>query len=229
MKKVFIVHGWTYTTTAWDECVKALNRRDTEAVILHVPGLTEPSDEIWDLEKYVSWLESKLPVGEKVNLVGHSNGGRIAIAFNARFPHRVNKLILIDAAGLPRNELIQKEKRAFFKILSIIGKPFAKISIIRKIFHKIAGASDYERAPTNMRETMKRLLAVDITPELLKISTPTLILWGDRDIATPPKDGDRMRDLIEDSKLFVIARAGHSPHQSHPETVSREIHDFISK
>ncbi len=59
MKKVFIIHGWTYTLSAWDECVKELRARHIEPIQLRVPGLTEESSAVWDLEKYVAWLHEK--------------------------------------------------------------------------------------------------------------------------------------------------------------------------
>ena len=52
------------------------------------------------LEEYVEWLRSKLADERDVVLIGHSNGGRIAIAFADRYPEKISKLILIDSAGI---------------------------------------------------------------------------------------------------------------------------------
>lgn len=227
MNKIFIIHGWTYTTDAWDQCVQELRKSGLEAVLLNVPGLSGESSEVWTLQKYVEWLREILQSEEKSILVGHSNGGRIAIAFAARYPEKVSKLILIGSAGIVHNELPIKLKRAVFGVIAKVGKKFTSSALVRKIFYRVIGARDYERAPEHMRETMKNMIAVDLKPELSKISTPTLLIWGRGDTATPLADGHIMNREIQNSKLIVIKGAKHSPHMTHPEMVAQAIQNFI--
>ena len=228
MKKIFIIHGWTYTLNAWDALQSSLKRLGVEPVILHVPGLSEPSTEVWTLDKYVSWLEQKLAGEQNITLLGHSNGGRIAIAFSAKNPSKVSKLILLDSAGIVHNEFGLRFKRVVFGGIARVGKKVVgSNSFLRKVFYKIIGARDYERAPKNMQETMKNLISVDLSNSLSTIFTPTLILWGENDKATPVSDARKMHDLIKNSKLVVIPDAGHSPHQSHTSKVAEEITRFL--
>lgn len=228
MKKVFIIHGWTYTTNAWDAFCMDFKSRGFEPVMLNVPGLTEASDKIWTLEEYVEWLRGKLVDEKDVVLVGHSNGGRIAIAFIDRYPEKVSKLILIDSAGIVHNEWPLRLKRKVFGVLAKIGKKLTSSTAVRKIFYKIISARDYERAPENMRETMKNLVKMDLVPMLSKISKPTLIIWGKKDKATPVSDGLLINSLIKGSKLTVMPDAGHSPHQSHPAWVAEVVAVWLS-
>ncbi|MDD5050257.1 MAG: alpha/beta hydrolase [Candidatus Pacebacteria bacterium] len=226
--KIHIIHGWTYTLDAWEPCLAELRSRGFEPVMLRVPGLAEKSDKVWTLPEYVIWLEKALVGEQNVTLLGHSNGGRIAIAAIAKNPSLIRKLILLDSAGIVHNEFPLRAKRAVFGGLARIGKFFLNSSLVRKIFYKIIGANDYGRAGENMRETMKNLISRDLTPELTKISIPTLILWGKEDKITPLSDAYLMQKNIKDSKLVVIGGAKHSPHITHPKIVAEEIAKFTN-
>ncbi len=238
MKKIYIVHGWTYSVGAWDACVAGLKKAGFEPVMLNVPGLTEASDKVWTLDKYVEWLDSVLPAAtlensqngeptEPITLVAHSNGGRIAIALAAQKPERISRLILVDAAGIVHNELPLRIKRVVFGTVAKVGKQFTSNPTARKIFYKLIGAKDYGRAPENMRATMKNLISVDLTNQLSRITSEVLILWGSRDTATPVSDGHLMQRLIPGSKLVVFEGIGHSPHKDVPERVVEEIQAWI--
>lgn len=227
MKKIHIIHGWTYTTDAWDACVAALREKGCEPVQLNVPGLTEASSETWTLEKYVEWLKSKTEGERDLILVGHSNGGRIALAFAAKYPGAVHRLVLIDAAGIAHHEFLLTVKRVVFGTVAKVGRRITTSPFLRKAFYRLIGVRDYKRAPENMRETMKNLIKRDLTPELMRITTPTLIIWGEKDTATPLRDAHIMHERIRNSELYTIPDAQHSPHASHSTLVASKVADWI--
>lgn len=228
MKKIHIIHGWTYSLDAWTSCLAALRANGFEPVMHRVPGLTFPSGEVWNLDKYVAWIEAELKNEKDIVLAGHSNGGRIAIAYAAKNPLELRKLILIDSAGIVHKEILLQAKRRIFGILAQLGKPLSAIPGVRKIYYGLIGARDYEKAPFNMRETMKNLLPVDLTDRLEKISIPTFIIWGAKDKATPVSDAYLMHEKILNSELFIISDAGHSPHKTHPALLAEKISAFAS-
>ena len=227
MKKIFIIHGWTYSTGAWDALTLELRKNGFEPIMLRVPGLTEVSEKIWTLPEYVNWLSGKLNGESEIILLGHSNGGRIALAFAAESPAALSKLILIDSAGVFHNEPLLRLKRRVFGSIAKVGKKLTSSPLIRKIFYKMIGARDYERAPKNMQKTMKNLISIDLTAQFSKIKVPTLILWGAKDKATPVSDAELMHQEISSSKLIVISGAAHSPHITHPARVAEEIKNFL--
>jgi hypothetical protein len=101
--------------------------------MLHVPGLTEVSPQVWDLKCILIGCNEELKDHKDVVLVGHSNGGRIAIAYTAKHPEHIKKLILIDAAGIVHNEPLLRAKRLIFGALAKVGK---KITSVSRIFEK---------------------------------------------------------------------------------------------
>ena len=229
VKKIFIVHGWTYTTNKWDEFVAILRSAGFEPMMLQVPGLTEATDKVWTLDDYMEWLKEKLQNQDNPVVVAHSNGGRIAIALAAKHSQIISRLILVSSAGIRHNELPIKIKRAVFGTAAKLGKKITSSTLLRKFLYKLAGENDYKNATESMRKTMANLISIDLTSELSKISTPTLIIWGANDKATPVSDGKLMQKLITGSKLHIIEKAAHSPHFTHAKEVSEKILNFIKQ
>jgi len=223
MKKIFIVHGWTYTTEKWSELSSLLSMSGYEIVSLTVPGLTEKTDKVWTLDMYVEWLHEKISHEEDPILIGHSNGGRIALAYCAAHPHIISLLVLIGSAGIYHNELPIRIKRAVFGMLAKIGKKLTSSDKMRNLLYKVARVQDYNKATPIMKETMHNLITVDLTEKLELVSTPTLLIWGEKDTATPLSDGLLIQKKIKNSKLYTIKDAGHSPHFTHAKEVAEQI------
>jgi pimeloyl-ACP methyl ester carboxylesterase len=67
-----------------------------------------------------------------------------------------------------------------------------------------------------------------LAARLGRISTPTLLLWGEQDRIAPLTHGERWRDGLEDARLEKIAGAGHSAHLEQPDEVARLALQFLS-
>lgn len=224
--KLLILHGWATSTGKWGPFIKALTAQGLQPELLKIPGLTEKTDGPWDLDDYVKWLKEKVG-NHKVILLGHSNGGRISLAFCAKYPEKVKNLILIDSAGIYHNELQLKIKRLLFKNIAKVGKKIAPSESLRNILYKLAGESDYKNADSLQQQTMINLISVDLTSILEKITVPTLIIWGENDKTTPLSDGKLMHKHIKDSLSEVIKNAKHSPQFTDPEKVAKIIHEYL--
>ncbi len=224
MKKIYILHGWAYTTERWQPLVGILKNNGIEAVMLKIPGLTAPLDEVWDLDDYVEWLGRELVhEKEQVVLVGHSNGGRISLAFAAKYPDRVEKLILIDSGGIYHNEFFIRVKRLVFGNLARLGRRITNSQSLRGFLYKLTRESDYERANPNLRKTMRNLISTDISYLLSSVDIPTTIIWGEHDGITPLADGRLMHKGLHNSTLHIIKGAKHSPMFTHAEEVGETI------
>lgn len=226
LEKVFILHGWTYSTEKWEPFLTALKEKGVDAELLKIPGLTEKLESVWDINNYVDWLNRKIG-NNKVILIGHSNGGRIILAFAIKYPDKIKRIILIDSAGIYHNDFPIKLKRFVFKAASKIGRKITKSETLRKFLYKLSRESDYEKASPEVRQTMVNLITFDIRDLLSKIKIPTLIIWGRNDKTTPLSDGKIMHQLISNSKLEIIENAKHSPQFTHPNEVIKIIYDNI--
>lgn len=218
MTKVFILHGWTYQTDTWQPVLDMLRARGIDFEFLNIPGLTDHATPTpkngWTIDDYVEWLRHTTRAYEKVILIGHSNGGRISMAFAAKYPEKVERLILEDSAGIPARGL-RALKRDMFKVVAKLGAPLAKFDLLRKILHTVARENDYQKATPEMRKTMVNLGSVDYTPIFEKITAPTLLIWGEHDTTTPLAAGEEIHQHIRGSRMHIIQGARHSPHITH--------------
>lgn len=230
MKKIIILHGWTKNLDKWNNFLKNLDKKEIDYEFPKIPGLTENLNEIWKLQDYIKWLKRIIDKEkDKVILIGHSNGGRIALAFTNLYPEKVEKLILIDNAGIYHNELFLRIKRVVFRAIAKIGKKLTSSEKFKNLLYKFARESDYKDLDDNVKQTMLNLISTDLKPILPQITTPTLIIWGGQDKATLLSDGKLMHNLIENSKLEIIDDARHSPMFTHPEEVAELIQQFNNK
>lgn len=210
---VLVLHGWGADLAAVEPIVGELASA-TEVVALDLPGFgeSEPPGEPWDADRYaefvVGFLDA-LGLG-RVHLVGHSNGGRVAICIATARPERVGRLLLCDAAGLrPRRPLRYYVRVAIAKLGRLLGLFGARGARLQDAVRGRLGSADYLSATPAMRETFKLLIASDLESRLGSIKATTLLVWGENDDDTPLWMGERLERGIEGAGLVVFEGAGH--------------------
>ena len=223
MADLYIIHGWTYTVEPWKNTLAMLRDNGLSIKMLHVPGLTEPSDKVYTIEDYVKWADEEIPDGAVA--LGHSNGGRILLNLCAGKPEKLKHLILLDSAGVYE----PSARKKFVEKMAKIGKPLKKVPIIDKAFHRITGSTDYSRAPENMKVTLANMLASDKNLDFGKVETPTFILWGKKDTTTPPRQATVMYEKLPHAELKFYANWTHAPYISDPEGLARAIMTLVKR
>lgn len=216
---IYILHGWSYSVEKWTPFVKELESKGFKINLLKIPGLTENINKTWSIEDYSNWLYKKLENEKNVILIGHSNGGRIAMSFSIKYPDKVSKLILIDSAGIFHNEAFLRTKRILFGSLAKVGTRIVNSKKLRDFLYFLAREKDYKNASPNMKKTMVNLITSDKVLKIDRISVPAIIIWGQDDRITPVSDGKILNAKIKNSRLFLIKQARHSPQFTHPKQV----------
>ncbi len=223
MADLYIVHGWTYTVEPWKKTLELMREKGLSVRMLHVPGLTEESKKVFTIEDYVKWAEKEIPDGAVA--LGHSNGGRILLNMCAEDPDKLKYLILLDSAGIYE----PSTKKKVVEKIAKLGKPLKKVPLIDKAFHKITGSTDYSKAPDNMKETLKNMLASDKELDLTKVETKTCILWGKKDTTTPPRQATAMYEKLPNAELKFYANWTHAPYISNPDELARALVTLIER
>ena len=223
MKKIWIIHGWTYSIEPWTSVVSILRSKGVEVEQLCVPGLTAESDEVWDIAGYVEWLDGKLAGVERPIVLGHSNGGRISLNYLKKYPGRFEKLVLLNAAGINVNDEKVSLKRRMFRLGAKVLKPLKYIPFVRKVVYRLIGGSDYDNAPANMKQTLHNMLESDKQLDLTDIQTPTTVLWGLEDRVTPIAQGRKMARELPDARLREFAGWAHAPYITLPNELAAAI------
>lgn len=232
---ILILHGWGAGMRTWVEVQTELVRRGFRVVTLDLPGFgkaDEPKTP-WHLQDYARFIHefaNKLALYNYA-LLGHSFGGRIAIDYATRWPKELNALILVSAAGAIRHK---KTKIKLFLVITKIGNfifstPGLSIfkSFARKIWNKVFGIEDYYNASGTMKKVMQNIIEEELLGYLPKIQTPTLILWGDKDIQTPISDAIIIHQKIPVSHLHIFPGLPHALNIAAPFEVARFTSRFL--
>ena len=220
---LYIIHGWTYTIEPWAKTLEILKNAGINVQMLKVPGLNEESKKVFTIDDYVEWANQNIPDGAVA--LGHSNGGRILLNLCAKNPEKLKYLILLDSAGV--YEATAKKK--VIGLAAAIGKPFKKIPLVDKVFHKLTGTTDYSKAPENMKKTLANMLESDKDLKLKDVTTKTYILWGKNDKITPPRQATKMYEELPNADLKFYANWTHAPYISNPDELARAIKTLITR
>ena len=216
-RTLYIIHGWAYSVEPWAKTIELLEKEGIKVKMLNVPGLTTPSKRVWTIKEYASWADKNIPDGSIA--LGHSNGGRILLNLCSEKPDKLSKLILLDAAGVYE----PSKKRDILRTLSKIGAPLKRIPLVEKVYHKLIGASDYHRAPENMKKTLTNMLDSDKNLVLAKVTTPTAIIWGESDNVTPPRQAHILKRKLTDATLEIHEGWTHAPYICDPSGLAKAI------
>ena len=212
---IIILPGWGETRNTFLEMINIL-MIDYTVYIIDYPGFGNTlfpnyNLTIYDYSEIIIKFLNDLNITNP-NIIAHSFGGRIAILLSSKYNIPIKNLILIDSAGIkPKMTLKKKFRLKLYKTLQSIGdilpKRF-KHKFKTYLFNKFS-SSDYQVLNINMRETFKNIVNTDLTKYLSGINTNTLILWGEKDIDTPLKDGKLMHKKITNSELIIFPNCTH--------------------
>ena len=209
---VVLLHGWGAEANTFKSVFNSL-LISHQVYALDLPGfgLSEIPPKAWDASDYAKLLSvffDKLNIN-KAHLIGHSYGGRISIVMAAEEPDKVDKLILVDSAGI----IPRRGAKYYMKIgLSKIGRLMRNCGTLgNSLSDRIAqrlGSKDYREAGL-MRATLVKSVNQNLRPLLPKIAASTLLIWGEHDQDTPVSDGKIMEQEIQDAELVILKDAGH--------------------
>ena len=230
---VLLLHGWGATKELMSPLAERL--AGYRVVVPDLPGFgaTDAPPQAWGPDEYATWVLALLDrLGiERAHVVGHSNGGRVAIALAAAHPQRVGRLVLTDSAGIrPRHGLRHHLRVRTFKLLRAASSwGWLPAGVRREAEHRASrrGSADYRSASGTLRSSMVRLVNSDMRPQLGRLSASTLIIWGEQDQETPLRDARIMEALIPDAGLVVFEGAGHFAYAEQPDRFCRIVDVFL--
>lgn len=232
-----ILPGWGTTIDTYMTLINSISKYAC-VYCLDMPGFggsQEPNNS-WNIDEYIAFIIDfiKKQNIKELDLIGHSNGGRIIIKLmnSKKLDFKVNKIILIGSAGIVhRKTLLKKIKIKVFKFL----KRILEIKLINHRFpnlllnlKKTFGSEDYRNSTPIMRETLVKLINEDIKEFLPNINVPTLLIWGELDTATPITDGEIMEKFIPDAGLIKVKNCSHYVFLEEPNYINKIIYTFLN-
>ena len=231
---ILLLHGWGSSLDAFARIRREFSPA-FRLVALDFPGFggSDMPPEPWAVEDYALFtLRFLKEIGlEDPILIGHSFGGRVIMKLAGTGRLNPPKIILIDAAGVqPKKTIKQKVRQRSFKIvkgaLTLPGLKGHTEGLLDKA-RRHYGSADYNSAPEVLRKTLVKVVNEDLSHLLPSIAAPTLLIYGEKDTATPVSDAKKIEQLILDAGLCVIEGAGHFSFVERPYQVHRILHSFL--
>jgi pimeloyl-ACP methyl ester carboxylesterase len=228
-EQVLLLHGWGGSIESMELVFDALAKSyNVFAIDFPGHGKSDLPPGPWAVSDYTDCLLRVMDnLGlRRPHIIAHSFGGRVTIRLAKFHPDRVNRIVLVDSAGIrpPR------PPKYYFKIaLAKAGKFLARYggSIgqgIRNFIYSRIGSKDYAQAGP-LRDTFIKVVNDDQTEMLSQVQSPTLLVWGADDKDTPLASAKIMEKLIPDASLVVFENAGHFSYIDH----SHKFHMIVRK
>ena len=241
-------HGYLVTSPVWDEIAKGrwvvmYDQRGTGKSTPVKPGTPLAlADQLADLEAVRKSLGA-----QEVDLLGHSYGGSLVMAYTVRFPDRVKRLLIVDSAAPKWSDTVflfnqvypeVSERMDGFEFASQFGDAAATDAQIREYLsmlfwdpaHRDAFLRQFPQGA--FRRHVNQVLEADmgrydLNPEIKKLRLPVLVMTGGFDMNVAPIVAWKIHKAIPGSRLVVLDRSGHLPFYEEPERFKQVVEEFL--
>jgi pimeloyl-ACP methyl ester carboxylesterase len=239
---VVLVHGLGENgSTDFDPLVPALAAH-YHVLTFDLPGFgrSTHAHDLYSPEAYADFIHALVTQRSRgaINLVGHSMGGAISLAYAARFPAEVERLFLIDVVGVLHHKAYVRFAIAagldnLLGVLADTAKTVADAAMERSseaIDPWLSGSPDsslllgVDLLRAKVLKTPARIAALatlleDFGPAIAKVQAPTFILWGRSDALASLRAGKVLKARLPYAQLRVLDGVGHDPMSERPAAV----------
>lgn len=247
--KMVLLHGLRGHAHSWDD-FSAEMCQDHHILALDQRGRGDSGwakDGQYTTDAYVADLAGLCKeLGlDRFILVGHSMGGRNAMAFAARYPDMVHKLVLVDVGptsdprGVKRiNDEITAAPEEFDSFEAVLqhasrGNKYASDRVMRRRMQhatqELPSGRYGWRYDLVIREERRNGTVApqsDLWPEVANIKAPTLIVRGAESDLLTRDTGDRMVREIPEATLVEVSMAQHMVFEDNPEEFLQAVQNF---
>jgi pimeloyl-ACP methyl ester carboxylesterase len=253
---LLLVHGLSGSWPNWLEQIPVF-ARSRRVIAVDLPGFGHspmPAEQI-SISGYARTLDALLDAldVDAAAVVGNSMGGFVSAELAISFPQRVERLVLVSAAGLSTynnkagTRALPGLRRAERIVAAYAGWIAAHSDTVTRrpaLRNATLGfvASHPSRLPAALAaeqlrgagkpgfiQALAANLDYDFRERLAEIVCPTLIVWGDHDRVITPRDADRFAELIPGSRKVVFEDTGHVAMLERPAAFNALLEEFLEE
>jgi pimeloyl-ACP methyl ester carboxylesterase len=243
---VVLLHGFASSIYTWKDVIGPL-ARGRQVIAFDFPGfgasaIPDPLDSE-RLPATVLGLMDALGAA-RATLVGNSLGGAVAVAVAARHPERVERLVLVDAAGFnfasaDRPLLLRAVGSPAGAVLEYVPVRSALFAAgLRQVFHDQRLVTEervaeyvrpYRRKGSirASRQVLARAGGLGFPGVVEAVRAPTLVVWGREDRWIPVEHAARFARAIPGAQVAVLDACGHLPQEEKPRELVARLEEFL--
>lgn len=244
---VILIHGLGGSTDDWVKTIPALSA-NFHVVAFDLPGFgqSDKGSQDYSPTRYahlVQYLADRYLQNKPYHVAGHSMGGAIALRYAAQRPSGLQRLVLIDAAGILHPQVITK-----YQAGSMMERA-SGVQQTRGFIERLSGKllEQAERLPISAIDIANNALGRDLVLQggphqiaalalagedfgaaIATVTAPTLILWGDHDLIAPLRTGKVLATNMMHARMEVIYGAGHEPMLEQAERLNALLYSYLS-
>ena len=168
----------------------------------------------------------------RASVVGHSMGGWISLAFAVAHPERVDRLVVVDAAGLRFDPDLTLQRvllpETAADVAGLIAANFQRPPWLPRFVLRDVLRTCRREVETRT-EILRQLVYGNefVDDALARITAPTLVVWGRSDVITPLAVGQRLAAGIPNAELVVFDDCAHSPNVERPRRFNALVFEFL--
>ena len=247
---LLLLHGTSASLHTWEGWVADLKRtRRVISVDLPGFGLTGPfPDGDYRIAHYTAFLDALLDRLQvpPVVVAGNSFGGQLAWELAVASPERVSRLILVDAAGYPRQSSsvpigfrlaqvpalaplmarLLPRRMIESSVQNVYGDPTRVTDELVERYYQLTLRAGNRQA---LVQRFQQAPAGDSQALIRQVRQPTLILWGGRDGLIAPANAERFKADIAGSRLVIFEQLGHVPQEEDPALTLPVVQGFLAE
>ncbi|MGD8402825.1 MAG: alpha/beta hydrolase [Anaerolineales bacterium] len=247
---VVLVHGFSVPYFIWDPTFEFLTKSGFRVLRydLFGRGYSDRPHVRYDIDLFCKQLRELLDTlgFGRISLIGLSMGGPITASFTARYPKRVQKLVLVDPAGARPVMLAQLLKGILTpgfgelafglfgsgQMARSVKSDFYDPDNIKAFVNQYMVQMKYKGFMRAILSTARNGMLGDFSSTFREVGnqgTPTLLLWGRDDKTVPYTHSRDILAAIPQADLHAFDQCGHLPHYEKPDEVNPLLLEFLDE
>lgn len=241
-----LIHGFGANKDNWTRIAKELTD-EFNVYAIDLPGHGDSSKPLDigyhfdDQVKNLADILAELNLG-KVHMLGNSMGGAITALYAATYPDQIHSAVLFDPAGIyvyeselmslvenGENPLIPSKEGDFERLVNFAleKKPFAPWPIYAVMEEKAIANEEVNKVIfAAIRDSA---YAATFRDTITNIKAPVLVIWGQEDRITDPRNADIFVQQIPDARKVLLEGVGHAPMVEVPEKSAKLFREFLAE
>ena len=239
-KTLIFLHGIGASAERWSQVIPTLSR-DYRVIAPDIIGFGYSDKPVveYTMDFFIDFFESfldNLGISE-ASIIGSSLGGHIATEFAIRFPHMVEKLVLVSPAGMMRKSTPTLDRyimAALYPEYQRVYEVFSEMvynsnTINQETLMDFVNRMNLPNAKYAFMSTLSGIrYAPRLTGRLSNITAPTLLMWGENDTTIPLAEyAHQYNEIPNMEELVVIKKCGHIAPIERPATFNRIVLRFL--